>query len=236
MTAAKVVHLLFISLEAITGLHMIECNDQCFSFVQTLAGNMEGYSKRQIKDAKEALTLLPKLGYPSKQDFINMIRAGSIENCTVLEEDVERMYDIWKADVASMKGKTTRTNPDRVRQSIVALPAGILEKNKIIHLSMDIFFNGNLPFCISLSRDILLNTIQYLTSRKKQDKLDCIKMICQLYYRRGFQVRYIYTDNEFADLTSDLMDMGIYLNVCAANEHVPAIERRISLARRDIDV
>ena len=56
-------------------------------------------------------------------------------------------------------------------------------------------------------------------------------MICQLYYRRGFQVRYIYTDNEFADLTSDLMDMGIYLNVCAANEHVPAIERRIRLVK-----
>ena len=168
------------------GLHMIECNDQCFSFVQTLAGNMEGYSKRQIKDAKEALALLPKLSYPSKQDFIKMIRAGSIKNCTVLEEDVERMYDIWKVDVASMKGKTTRTKPDRVRQSIVALPAEILEKNKIIHLSMDIFFNGDLAFCISLSRDILLNTIQHLTSRKKQDKLDCIKMICQLYYRRGF--------------------------------------------------
>ena len=30
------------------GLHMIECNDQHFSFVQTIAGNMKGYSARQI--------------------------------------------------------------------------------------------------------------------------------------------------------------------------------------------
>ena len=210
---------------------MIECNDQCFSFVQTLAKNMEGYSKRQIKDAKEALALLPKLGYPSKQDFINMIRAGRIANCNILEEDVARMYDIWGPDVASMKGKTTRTKPNRVRENIVALPAEILEKNKIVHLPLDIFFIGSLAFCISLSRDILLTTIQYLTNRKKETRLTCIKMICQLYYRRDFQVRHIYTDNEFADLTSDLMDMGIHLNVCKANEHVPAIERRIRLVK-----
>ena len=36
-------------------LHMIECNDQHFLFVQTIAGNMKGYSARQINDAKRAL-------------------------------------------------------------------------------------------------------------------------------------------------------------------------------------
>ena len=96
---------------------------------------------------------------------------------------------------------------------------------------MDIFFNARLGFCISLCRDIKLNTIQHLLSRKKSERLMCIKMICQLYRRRGFQVRYIYTDNEFADLSSDLMDMGIYLNVCAANEHIPAIKRRIRVVK-----
>ena len=37
------------------GLHLIECNDGQFSFVQTIAGNMEGYSVRQIKDDRRAL-------------------------------------------------------------------------------------------------------------------------------------------------------------------------------------
>ena len=40
------------------GMHMIECNDQHFSFVQTIAGNMEGYSARQTNDTKRALQLL----------------------------------------------------------------------------------------------------------------------------------------------------------------------------------
>ena len=62
------------------GLHLIECNDQQFSFVQTLAGNMEGYSARQIKDARRALDLLAMLGHPSKQDFIRLIRGGLLTN------------------------------------------------------------------------------------------------------------------------------------------------------------
>merc|ERR1712197_78514 len=58
------------------GLHLIECNDQQFSFVQTLVGNMDGYSARQIKDAKKALELLKILGHPSRQDFKKLIRGG----------------------------------------------------------------------------------------------------------------------------------------------------------------
>ena len=56
-------------------------------------------------------------------------------------------------------------------------------------------------------------------------------MICQLYMRSGFQVKYIYADNEYGDLMQELIEMGIHLFLCATNEHVPAIERRIRLVK-----
>ena len=40
-------------------------------------------------------------------------------------------------------------------------------------------------------------------------------------------MKYINTDNEFAHLKPDLLEIGVYMNICAANEHIPAIERRI---------
>ena len=55
------------------GSHMIECNDQHFSFVQTIAGSMKGYSARQISDAKRLLKLLKIMGHSSKQDSFKMI-------------------------------------------------------------------------------------------------------------------------------------------------------------------
>ena len=44
----------------------------------------------------------------SKQDFMNMIRGGTLMNCDVTEEDVKRMYDIWIVDENAIKGKSTR--------------------------------------------------------------------------------------------------------------------------------
>ena len=52
------------------GLHLIECNHQQFSFVQTIAGNMEGCSAMQINDARRALKLLQILGHPFKQEIL----------------------------------------------------------------------------------------------------------------------------------------------------------------------
>ena len=139
---------------------------------------------RQIRDARKALDLLPILGYPAKQDYRKIIKGGLIKNCDVKLEDVDRMYDIWKDNVASLKGKTTRGRPDRARNDIVALPAEILEKNKFVSLDMDIYCNGRLAFNISLSRNILLTTIQHLKNREKADKLQAVKMISQVYVRR----------------------------------------------------
>ena len=129
---------------------------------------MKGYSARQINDAKIALKLLKVMGHPSKQDFIKMIRGGILKNCEVTEDDVKRMFDILVADMEAVKGKNTRKTPDRVKSSIVALPAEILEKNKIVTLDIDIFFTNKIPFVLSLSQAIILNTVQHLTDRKKR--------------------------------------------------------------------
>ena len=73
------------------------------------------------------------------------------------------MFDIWIADVESIKGKSTRKTPDRVKIDIVALPTDILEKNKIVTLDIYIFYTNKIPFLLSLSQAIMLNTVQHLT-------------------------------------------------------------------------
>ena len=96
--------------------------------METVAENMEGYSKRQIEDAKRAKQLLASIGYPSFKDFKAAVRAGMIKNCPITPEDVDRCLRIFGKEVASLKGKTTRVNPDRVRTDIIAVPRFVLQK------------------------------------------------------------------------------------------------------------
>ena len=81
------------------------------TLIQTVKESEEGYSKRQIKDAQEARDLCAKVGYPSPQDFQNMISENMILNCPVIVEDVIRADKFYGRDIHSLKGKTTRTHP-----------------------------------------------------------------------------------------------------------------------------
>ena len=60
-----------------------------FIFIETVAGNMEGFSKREIKRAYDAAKLYVRLIYPSEKDFNWIVMSNSIKNCTVTPRDVE---------------------------------------------------------------------------------------------------------------------------------------------------
>jgi hypothetical protein len=57
-------------------------------FVNTVPGNKEGFSQRQIKGAKLAKTPYAKLGYPSINDFKWVIQSNQISECPVTVQDI----------------------------------------------------------------------------------------------------------------------------------------------------
>jgi hypothetical protein len=58
-----------------SGLHYYDPRDKEFTFVNTVSGNMEGLTKRQIQRAEKARTLYAALSYPSWKDFTWIIRS-----------------------------------------------------------------------------------------------------------------------------------------------------------------
>ena len=55
------------------GLHYHNTRNREITLVQMVQENEEGYSQRQIQDAKKARDLYAKVGYPSARDFKNII-------------------------------------------------------------------------------------------------------------------------------------------------------------------
>jgi hypothetical protein len=52
-----------------SGLHYYDPRTEEFTFVNTVSGNNEGFTQRQIKGAELARTLYATLSYPSWKDF-----------------------------------------------------------------------------------------------------------------------------------------------------------------------
>ncbi len=93
------------------------------------------------------------LGNPSKKDYQGMVSSNMITNCPVSASDVTNARAIFGPDLASIRGKTVRRMPTPVVTEYVAVPCSLVEMNRIITLTADIFFIDGMPF-LSQWRDV----------------------------------------------------------------------------------
>jgi hypothetical protein len=75
--------------------------------VSTIKENHEGFTSRKFKEDKEERCALALVGYPSPQDFVNMVRSNIIRNCPVSPSDITNAHKIFGLDIATLKVKTS---------------------------------------------------------------------------------------------------------------------------------
>ena len=160
-----------------------------------------------------------------------MVRAGLILNCPVTIDDINCAEKIYGPNIAALKFKTVRRKSEQVSRDYIKVPPQIVQANNIITIAADILFVNKIPHFASISRNIKFTTVQHISSRNIQQNKKYIKTIVNIYSMRGFRVETAIMDGEFLPLQEDLIDMGITLNPCAANEHVPDIERQIRVMK-----
>jgi hypothetical protein len=130
------------------GLHYHDTKNRQFSMpmVSTAKEESEGFSKRQIEQAKTARDFQAKVGHPSTQDMKPIVKSNLIVNCPVTAEDIDRAEKIYGPSVPILKGKTTCQTPLSVASDYVAVPPEIMSANKYVTLSGDLFFINKVPF------------------------------------------------------------------------------------------
>ena len=96
-----------------------------------------------------------------------------------------------------------------------------------ITVAGDIMFVNRIPFLITRSKNIKFGTVDNVPSTKIPILLASIKPVLSIYRKRSFRVRTFLMDNQFEPMRGTLAEWGVELNIVAANEHVPEIERYI---------
>jgi hypothetical protein len=86
---------------------------------------------------------------------------------------------------------------------------------------------NKMPFLVTISRAIKFGTVAWLKNAKADAILQQIKTVRNTYIKRGFLMEIVEMDEQCEPFRGDLAEMGITLNKCSREEHVPVAERRI---------
>jgi hypothetical protein len=102
---------------------------------------------------------------PTEREFTGMVREKLITNRPVTVHNVSNANHIFVPDLAILRGKRTRTKPERVRVNSLQIPRDFVQMHKYVTLVIDVMFVKGLPFLVTSSRGLSLVTIGYLPSR-----------------------------------------------------------------------
>jgi hypothetical protein len=216
------------------GLHYYDPrNEKHLTFVNTVSENKEGFTKRQIKSAELARTLYNTLSYPSMKDFKWVIQSNQIKDFPATLQYIDVARKIWGKNIAALKGKTTRSKSIPVARDYVKVTMELTKLHKEVFLTTYIFFVNKIPFFLTLSRKICFTSVNHLADRTVPQIFKAFKEMYQYYLQRGFHIKTVHADGEFAPLKPFIESMpgGPMVNFESANEHVPEFERRIRVVK-----
>jgi hypothetical protein len=197
--------------------------------VQTVRGNYEGFTKKEVLRAKEARRAQGLIGGPSEKDFTALVSSKSIENCPVDRIDVTHAKKLFGPHLQGVKGGTVRRAADPVIESYVSVPRETILGMKVVTMSADVFFIDGIPMLLTLSRRIKFVTTEHTPSRTAKQLSKHISRVLQIYYRAGIKVRYVLMDGEFEKVRAELPN--VVVNTTAAKEHVAEAERMIRVVK-----
>jgi hypothetical protein len=128
------------------------------------------------------------------KDFRWVVQSNLIKDCPITVADIDIALEIWGADIAALKGKTSRSKPPIVAPDFVKVPKDILSAHRDVCLAADIFFVNKIPFFLTISRNICFTTVTHLKDRKPETIFKAYKAVHSMYLQQGFKITLVNLD------------------------------------------
>eukprot|EP00957_Ditylum_brightwellii_P083228 6327847-Ditylum_brightwellii.AAC.1 len=81
-------------------------------------------------------------------------------------QDVNNAKFLFRTNVGSLKGKTTKKVPDPVTSNYIKVPQEIIDLHKDVTIAADVMYINKMPFLTSMSKKIKFTMAQKLNDRK----------------------------------------------------------------------
>ena len=129
--------------------------------------HVERFTLREVECAKRVRKLYHYLNALSMPSLKIWLRQNMAKNIPVSHKDMDLAKKIFKADVATLKGTSTKPHPPVVNENgIIELLSELEHKGWCIKLAIDLFYTNDEAFLHSVDYTIKLKLITTLQKSK----------------------------------------------------------------------
>ena len=197
-----------------------------WSFITTVSDRADKYTHRAIQRARVARRFQNIIMRPGARQLMD-VAVSHLKGCPVTKADLQAAEDIYGPNLGALKGKTVAHPNPHVPAGVDHAPTSIMDVHRSVTLAIDIMFINKVAFLITTSRNLKFGTVEAISNRQTTTIIAKLRTVCQVYHHRGFHVSVILGDPEFEPIQAVFPQ----LNCCAADEHVPDIERYIQMVK-----
>ena len=148
-----------------------------------------------------------------------LLKYNLIKNCDVSIQEVEIAERIFGPDIAALKGKSVRRNPNQVLDDWIEIPEELREIYYDLVLCVDLMFVNGIPFLTAIDRTIRYRSVVPLENRTKEQLYKALDVVLRMYNEAGYRIREIHADNEFRPLFETVADdLDVIMNYTNAGD------------------
>ena len=194
--------------------------------LDTVAENRKNFTTAEFTRAKRARTLYHNVGAPGIERFKGMIRTNWIQDCPVIEKDIDIASEIWGPDIAYLKGKTTRRKPNKFIDEVVQIPSEVSIRMREVIIYMDNLYISGKPFLSSITKPIFYRDATPLKDETAETLYKAIDKLTRKLNAAGCTITMIRCDRQFKTLMDEVQDqMNIKMDYSDVGAHESTAER-----------
>ena len=109
------------------------------------------------------------LGLPTVDNFMHMVSANMISNCTISVEYMINSEKIYGPFMSGLKNKSTRSKPRPEIKDVIKISIKICKNNSNIQLCIDVVYITGKEFRLSIGKEVKYRSIIRITFQNEEE-------------------------------------------------------------------
>jgi hypothetical protein len=181
------------------------------------------YSRKEVRRALEAGEYLRALGYPSLPDAVSLVRDGNVRNVPYGVEDVRRFFDIYGAQVAALRGKTTKKHVKGATMEDTRAKMQLTEQVMVA----DVMHVAGNKFLVSISSPLEVVLVKHILNQSVGTLGTGVQSHINTLRSRGFEPKRIMVDPHKSLISLQGAFPGVEIDPSGAGDHLDKVDTKI---------